>query len=572
MPPTSAVPILSAILFRPTLTCARPRRSASFTLCRIHKMIPLMTMNAYWTALVSLLLATWVVRADETNSSPRHATAVGESVIKLLEVRDAAAFANALALSNQFNRRQVLESARLVLDQAARLGLEPSRVHFRVKEVLAKATGTSENPEGKAKGELLPTSYGIRILLLGEPVRDAQPDKPPRGEYELALGGAFEFPDGWRTYEGVRWSRFPDGLADERTQREVLLVSNIVTRAGEPLHGADDPALAALGNTLIRFLQQQDEKVFEREAMRSFEENWEALIKKINAFGRDNPPARKEIEGPWNMVRGQFVAAARGVLAQAETLGVDFSAAEVSLKEATAEHPYMRGGYGAVDGITAGPIRFTFSVMSVRTAKAGVPVAGEYALIARGGQRSSARWTIDGDIRWERFPPGLLGAKERVDLAFENYVGEHGVLPPGTAAPDVGFVRLDNETNVKLSDFHGKVVLLEWWATSCGPCQGPMAELQTLPDQNPAWKDRVKIIALSIDDELREARDHLAKRGWTNSFNAWAGPGGWRSAPAKQFRLQSLPTCYVINAQGKVAWAGDPRNPQLTDAIAGLLR
>src|SRR3989442_6490318 len=36
--------------------------------------------------------------------------------------------------------------------------------------------------------------------------------------------------------------------------------------------------------------------------------------------------------------------------------------------------------------------------------------------------------------------------------------------------------------------------------------------------------DRVKIIALSIDDD--ETRIHLAKRGWTNSFNAWADPGG----------------------------------------------
>jgi hypothetical protein len=172
-----------------------------------------------------------------------------------------------------------LDSARLVLDQAARLDLEPSRVHFRVMEVLAKATGKGENPEGKIKGELLPTSFGIRIRLLGEPVRDSESDKPLRGEYELALGGSFEFPDGWRTYEGVRWSHFPDGLADERAQREVMLVSHIVTRVGEPLHAVDDSALAALGNTLIRFLQQRDEKIFDTEAMRSFEECWEALIR-----------------------------------------------------------------------------------------------------------------------------------------------------------------------------------------------------------------------------------------------------------------------------------------------------
>ena len=531
-------------------------------------MTPSIGMKHYWIALISLFLFTGSLRADDTNSTNRHATAVGENVLRLLEIRDAEGFANALAHTNQYNRRQALDSARLVLDQAARLCLEPSRVHFRVKEVLARATGTSQNLDTKG----LPTSFGIRIILLGEPVRDSQADKPLRGEYELALGGAFEFPDGWRTYEGIRWSRFPDGIADERTKQEVMLVSNIVTRVGGPLHAADDPALAALGNTLVRFLQQRDEKIFASEAMRSFEEGWEALMKKLNAFGVDKRPSRKDVEDSSNMIRGWFVDSARGVLAQAEVLGIDFSGAEITLKDAIADHPYMRGGYGAVDGITAGPLRFTFSVKSNQKTKAGHPIAGEYTLTTSSGQRGPTRWTIEDKIRWEQFPDGLLGEKELADLAFENYVGETGALPPGTAAPDVGFVRLDNETKVKLSDFRGKVVVLDWWATWCGPCQQPMAELQTLRQQHPEWKDKVEIIALSIDDGLREVRQHLSKRGWTNTFNAWAGPGGWSSAPAKQFRLHGVPTCYVIDAQGKVVQAGDPSGLDVTNMVARLLR
>jgi hypothetical protein len=195
-------------------------------------MTPSIAVKHYWIALIPLFLATGSLRADDTNSIHQHATAVGDGVLRLLEARDAESFANALALTNQYNRREVLNSARLVLDQATRLGLETSRVHFRVKEVLSKATGTSQMPNTKG----LPTSFGIRIILLGEPVRVSQADKPLRGEYELALGGSFEFPDGWRTYEGVRWSRFPDGIADERTKREVLLVSNIVT-GGVTVHG-----------------------------------------------------------------------------------------------------------------------------------------------------------------------------------------------------------------------------------------------------------------------------------------------------------------------------------------------
>jgi thiol-disulfide isomerase/thioredoxin len=145
------------------------------------------------------------------------------------------------------------------------------------------------------------------------------------------------------------------------------------------------------------------------------------------------------------------------------------------------------------------------------------------------------------------------------------------VLPPGTAAPDVQFVRIDNDSKVRLADFHGKVVLLEFWATWCGPCQEPMAKLQTLRQKHPSWKDRVEIIALSIDDEMKQARDHLQKRNWTNTFAAWAGPGGWRSDPAKSFRVSGVPTTYLLNGEGKVAWAGHPRD-DMANAVDALLR
>jgi thiol-disulfide isomerase/thioredoxin len=529
-------------------------------------------MKKYWTGLLSLILANGVVHAADTNSTNQHATLLGETVLKLLVSRDADRFANDLSLSNQFNRAQVLDSAQQVLGQATRMGLEPSRIHFRLKEVHARATDTAQNPQSNVKGDMLPTSFGIRIVLLGEPARDSQTNKPLQGEYELALGGSFEFPDGWRTYEGIRWSRLPDGVPDPQTKGELALVSNIVERVGLPLHLADDPALQALGNTLVRFLQKGETKIYDNEAMASFAGEWEALVKKLKANDIKDIPARTEVEEGWKTMRGELVKSAEGVLAQAKALGIDFSAAEISIKDATAEQPYMRGGYGKVEGITAGPLRFTFTVKSNQKSKSGQPVVGDYILTAGSGRRTATRWTITDKIRWEQFPQGMLGEKGLADLAFENYVGEYGALPPGTAAPDASFVLLTNETTVKLSDFHGKVVVLEWWATWCGPCQGPMAELQTLKEQHPEWRDRVQIIALSIDNEMQEVRAHLAKRDWTNTLNAWAGQGGWTSTPAKQFRLHGVPTCYVLDPQGKVMQAGFPAGLSITNEIARLLR
>src|SRR5205814_2002166 len=147
---------------------------------------PLIAVKNHWTSLITLFLAICSLRAAESNSSQQHAAVVGESVLRLLEDRDVEPFADALALTNRFNRSRVSKSARLVLDQATRIGLEPSRVHFRIKEVLAKATGRSKNPQSEVKGDTLPNSFGIRIILQAEPVRDSQRDKPLRGEYELA--------------------------------------------------------------------------------------------------------------------------------------------------------------------------------------------------------------------------------------------------------------------------------------------------------------------------------------------------------------------------------------------------
>jgi len=527
-------------------------------------------MKKYCAGVVSLILGTVASQALETNS-PNHTTLLGKTVLRLLVSRDADRFANELSLTNQFNWTEVRDSARHVLAQATRMGLEPSHLQFRLKEVRAKATGTGQNPQSSAKGDMLPTSFGIRIVLLGEPIPNSRSDKPVQGEYELALGGSFEFPDGWRTYEGIRWSRLPDGVADAQTKGELALVSTIVERPGQPLHAADDPALTALGNTLVRFLKQRDTKIYTHEAMTTLDELWEALSKKFKTVGKELPP-RKEVEDEWKVRRGPLVNSADAVLAKIKALGIDFSTAEITLKDATADYPYMREGYGSVEGITSEALRFTFAVKSNQNSHAGQAVAGDYVLNARGGRRTATRWTISDEIRWEQFPQGLLGEKALAEQAFENYVGEQGALPPGTPAPDAGFVLLSNEGNVKLSDFRGKVVILEWWATWCGPCQGPMAELQTLQQQHPEWGDRVKIIALSIDDGLREVRAHVDKRSWTNTLNAWAGPGGWMSAPAKQFRLHSVPTCYVINPQGTVVQAGPPMGLSISNVIASLLQ
>ena len=185
--------------------------------------------------------------------------------------------------------------------------------------------------------------------------------------------------------------------------------------------------------------------------------------------------------------------------------------------------------------------------------------------------RVGEKWFISENLHWIKFPDGVLDEKTVASIEFENYVAENNTLPPGTAAPDIEFVRMSDDKKMKLSEMRGKVVVLDFWDTDCGPCQQPLAELQKLNSSHPAWGDRVTIITLSIDGTMKKARNHMESRGWTNTFNTWAGPGGWKAGPPSQFRVTGIPTTYIIDPNGKIIEAGHPVGLQIPEHVDQLL-
>lgn len=231
----------------------------------------------------------------------------------------------------------------------------------------------------------------------------------------------------------------------------------------------------------------------------------------------------------------------------------------------------MRGGYGSVVGLTSETAKIVVAVSSDAKSKSGKPIAGDYVFEAERLERTATKWRVEVKLRLASFPEGLLDQNDLTALAFENYVAEHRALPPRTPAPDIECIRIDNGEKVKLSSYRGKIVVLDWWSTTCGPCQQPMADLQKLQAKHPDWKDKVEVMTVSIDDTASEARQHLAKRGWTNTFNLWSGKGDWSSKPAQQFRVTGIPTAYVIDRTGKVVFGGHPIGNRLESIIAQAL-
>ncbi len=167
--------------------------------------------------------------------------------------------------------------------------------------------------------------------------------------------------------------------------------------------------------------------------------------------------------------------------------------------------------------------------------------------------------------------PEIAGvhADEPLDLgALELAINvlRYKSLDIGQPAPEFATQTLDGKP-LRLADYRGRYVLLDFWATWCIPCLEEEPSLKSAYDA--FGKDpRFALVSLSLDEKIEAPKAYLARRqlGWTHGF---LGAASKSNVPA-DFGVRGIPSIWLIGPDGRVL-AKDLRGEAIKTAVAKAL-
>lgn len=167
------------------------------------------------------------------------------------------------------------------------------------------------------------------------------------------------------------------------------------------------------------------------------------------------------------------------------------------------------------------------------------------------------------------FPDTKQG--KNVDAMLENMKAQaaakkiNKALVEGSKFPDFEEKDLDGKA-LSIANYKGKVVLIDFWATWCGPCVGELPNV--LKAYEKFHGQGFEIIGVSLDSDEGKLKSFIAdkKMTWQQFFDG----KGWGNKLAAKYGIQSIPATYLLDGEGKIIGKG-MRGEALAEAVEKAL-
>ena len=180
-------------------------------------------------------------------------------------------------------------------------------------------------------------------------------------------------------------------------------------------------------------------------------------------------------------------------------------------------------------------------------------------------------------VRWSRIaclllPLVLAGAGTAVEDGAVGVkrprLGEFIPNSPPIPAPTISAVDLAGNT-VSLSDFAGRLVLINFWATWCEPCLREMPSLERMQSR---LGDKITVVAISEDRGGSKTVEPFINKLGLKSFKTYLDP---KSDAGRAFKVAGLPTSFLIDRDGRVLGrvegAAEWDSPKLLEVLKSFL-
>lgn len=152
----------------------------------------------------------------------------------------------------------------------------------------------------------------------------------------------------------------------------------------------------------------------------------------------------------------------------------------------------------------------------------------------------------------------------QIENAYYEFASSvNGTVP----APEIA---LENPSGniMKLSDLKGKVVLIDFWASWCGPCR---AENPNVVKMYQKFKDKgFTIFSVSLDEDAAKWKEAISKDQLEWNFHV-SDLKGWKSSVVANYGIEGIPFTVLVNKEGKII-GKNLRGEKLEETLNELLK